>query len=115
MRDKPAPVAAAARVRSLAANFYASVIDAADLADVARANHDGVDAELQLMRFKLRELMRDRPEDHALMLKSVELIVRIVAARYRMSATRTEELDGTMSAMVRSVMSQFYPERFTDV
>ena len=115
MRDKPAAVAAAAPEPSLASNFYASVIDAADMADGATANHDSVDPELQLMRFKLRELMSARPEDHALILKSVELIVRIVAARYRMSAKRTEELDGTISAMAHSIMSQFYPERFTDV
>ncbi len=114
MADKRERAAAASTV-PLANNFYASVIDAADMRDIASAGADSVDAELELMRFKLRALVRDRPEDHALMLKSVELIVRIVAARYRMNAKRTEELDGTMAAMVRSLVGQLYPERFTDV
>ncbi|MDP9236621.1 MAG: hypothetical protein M3P30_04340 [Chloroflexota bacterium] len=78
--------------------FYRSVVD--DAADLIEADEiQGVDRELSLLRVKFREemdasraAMLDNPEQYALMLKSIEMIVRTVSARYRMSAKKSADL-----------------------
>ncbi|MDE3095678.1 MAG: hypothetical protein KGK07_06730 [Chloroflexota bacterium] len=95
-------------------NFYrAAVEDAAALAEAAEVT--GIDGELALLRAKLRAHLKERPQDYELLLKGVRLIAQIVAAQYRMSPARTDELAGTLADTVRLVGGQFFPERFGDV
>ena len=96
-----------------APNFYASVLDEAELAEASATA--GVDSELAMMRVQLRRRLRDQPDEYALLLKSIELIVRTVAARYRMSAKRSGEFSDTMGLAVKYVGEQLFPERFADV
>jgi hypothetical protein len=100
--DAPAPVR----------GFYERAVDAAELADAREV--EGLDEELSLMRTRLRELVRERPEEYELMLKGVALIVRTVAARYRMSPRRADEFGARVSAVVEDLGAQMWPVELLD-
>ena len=107
-------IAAAATGRAQqAAPFYAGCIDASEL--IAARGVEGVDEELALLRVQLHKLVIERPEEFALMVKGIEVIVRIVAARYRMSPKRAYELGDNLARIVRDIGAQVVPERFEDV
>ena len=90
-----APKSAAPPAESVR-QFYASVVD--DAAELLEADEvQGLDRELAMLRVRLRRQMRDEGADYALMLKSIETITKLVAARYRMSRQRSEDLAGSMT------------------
>jgi len=104
---------ARARPPKRVARFYASVLDEAEL--VQALEIEGVDEEIAILRMKLKRHLKDHPEDFALMLKSVELIARAVAARYRMTPARKDDLAASLSAAMNDIGKQLFPERFGDV
>ncbi len=94
-------------------NFYASALDAAELAAAMRV--EGVDDELAALRVTLREMLSQRPENAELIVKWAALIVRAAGARYRMSARSKDELADAIGAVVRGVGVQLMPEEEDDV
>ncbi len=69
-----------------ATRFYEGVLNDAEQSDFPSALEiAGLDEELALLRLRLRTALAERPEDLPLMFKGVELLVRLVAARYRLS------------------------------
>jgi len=95
-------------------NFYLSVVD--DTPALAVAHEiEGFDHELALLRVKLKERLDAHPEDYHLMLKSIELIVRAVAARYRMSAQNARDLAESLRDTLRRFADQILPQPVTDV
>lgn len=96
-----------------AATFYhRAVKDAAQL--IAAERIRGVDRELAMLRTRLDEHARAHPEDLDLVIKGVRLVAQIVAAQYRMSPARTDELADTMASALRQVGAQLFPERFAE-
>ena len=93
--------------------FYASVLDEAEL--LAALQLEGVDEELAILRMRLKRLIKERPEDYELMLKSAQMIVRAAGARYRMSAKSKDELGSAIAAIVDGVGVQLFPEEAFDV
>lgn len=85
--------------------FYDRVVDEAELREAL--DLQGLDQELALLRLKLRDHLDANPKDLALLLKSVESIVRAVSARYRMSPKRTDDLANAASAVVDALANQF--------
>jgi len=97
-----------------ASEFYARCVDdAAKLIEAAAIS--GFDGELAMVRVKLEEHAREHPEDLRLVLAGAKLVAQMVAQQYRMSPARTDELADNLAAMVRSLTSQLFPERFDDV
>ena len=94
-------------------NFYASVLDEADLIEAAKV--EGVDDELAALRVRLKNMLKERPEDYELMLKGAQLIVRAAGARYRMSAQSKDELGSAIAGVIRGVGVQLFPEDDGDV
>ena len=84
--------------------FYDKVIDRAELLAAMRV--EGVDEELALLRIRLRETFSD-DEDRVSMLKGMELLIRALGVRYRMSKKRTDDLAGSVSAVLEAVGDQF--------
>lgn len=87
--------------------FYKDVVE--NVADLRRAIEIvGLDQEIGLVRTKLLEHMRATPDDLDLMLKSVTLIVRAVAQRYRMSDATAKEIElgmlATLDELRRAVL-----------
>lgn len=101
--------------------FYGALVDEA--AALIEANEiEGVDEELALVRVRLVEMMRHgdgAPDDgrtqYELMLKSVELIARMVATRYRMSPRRKQDLVDHIAGALRVLGEQFLPQAQGDL
>ena len=97
-----------------ASEFYARCVgDAAKLIEAAAIH--GLDKELAMVRVKLEEHAREHPEDLRLILAGAKLVSQMVAQQYRMSPARTDELADNLSATIRSLTSQLFPEKIDDV
>ena len=92
--------------------FYGDVLDAAErikLRDAATI--EGVDEEIAVLRTKLREAVKgERPEDFKLMLRGLDILVRLVSARYRLSKKSREDLAAHLSGLIDGVSAELYGE-----
>jgi hypothetical protein len=94
-----------------AANFYAAVLDRAERARLDEAAAiDGLDDEVALLRVRLRRAIEERPDDYALMLRGVSLLVRAVAARYRLSPKSRRDLSESLAATIEQLGAALFPE-----
>ena len=92
-------------------NFYAGVLDRAERARLDEAAAiDGLDNEVALLRVRLRRALEERPEDYALMLKGVALLVRAVAARYRLSPKSRRDLSESLAATIEQIGAALIPD-----
>jgi hypothetical protein len=99
----------------LAREFYAGALDAAERIELDAASEvEGLDEEIALLRMKLREALGKRPDDLALMLRGIDLLVKAVTARYRLSPEAGEDLSQNMANVVRSVGGLLMPEAPSD-
>ncbi len=81
------------RRRAAGAGFYAGVLDAADRLDLADAAAvRGIDQEVAVLRLRLRRLLGDHPEDFALTVRSIELLVRAVGAAGKLAADDSSDV-----------------------
>ncbi|HXF50097.1 MAG TPA: hypothetical protein VNM43_00235 [Dehalococcoidia bacterium] len=93
-----------------AANFYAGVLDRAERARLEDAAAiEGLDDEVALLRVRLRTAIEQRPEDYALMLKGIALLVRAVAARYRLSPKSRRDLAESLAATIEQIGAALFP------
>src|SRR3989304_5973339 len=95
--EAPAVVAAAKRARAMptgrqagrqaaARNFYRRALDDAERLDLERAQGiEGLDDEIALMRVRLKRAVEEHPQDLQLLVKGLEILMRAVGARYRLS------------------------------
>ncbi len=96
-------------------SFYEPAVDAADRDDLEEAHAvEGLDDEIALLRLRLRQAIEDNPDDFQLMTKGVDMLVKAVNARYRLSKQATSNLSEHLAATLRSIGSQLYPEAFAD-
>ncbi len=99
--------------RKVPTNFYASVLDEAEL--MAALEVEGVDEELAALRVHLRALLKERPDDFELMLKGMQMIVRAAGTRYRIGAKSKDDLMDAVVDVVRGVGVQLFPGEDGDV
>lgn len=85
-------------------NFYLSALDAAEQErlDLA-ASVEGLDDEVALLRVLVRRELEANPDDVALVLRGITLLVRAVAARYRLSPADQQALEGRIVEAVRAL------------
>lgn len=99
------------RAQAGAERFYAGALNEGEreaLPDAERV--EGLDQEVALLRLRLRRALEERPEDFPLMLRGVELLVKAVSARYRLSARAQEDLADSLVGVLNSVSSVLFPE-----
>lgn len=85
-------------------SFYAEALSAAERLRVPRARGDqSVDDEIALLRLRLLRHMRDNPEDMALVLKGVRMVVQAAAVRYRMSPKASDDLGQSIAEVVNKI------------
>ena len=114
-RKGPATGARGQRKSKLARDFYARALDAAEQIQLEEAAEvEGLDQEIAVLRMKLREALSGRPEDLPLMLRGVELLVKAVSARYRLSPKSEQDLAASIGNVVRGVGGQLMPEALGD-
>jgi hypothetical protein len=85
--------------------FYEHVIARADLE--AAGAVEGIDEELALLRTRLRGLWLDESVDLPLVLKAMDVLVRVVSAQHRMSKKRLDDFNEAMATVATSFMQQF--------
>jgi hypothetical protein len=94
--------------------FYAGpTIDEATLLRAMRV--EGIDEEIGALRARLKDVIDRQPDAVAQMLRGMELLVRAVAARYRMSPKSRDEFADAVSDVLTRLGEQIAPERFHDV
>ncbi len=114
-RSQGRPSGRAHRRSKLAHDFYGSALDAAGRIELEAAEGiEGLDREIALLRVKLREVLSERPQDMQLMLRGVDLLVKAVSARYRLSKQAEEDLAESIAGVVRGVGGLLMPEAFAD-
>ncbi len=103
-------VAAAKRARAAARNFYGQALDQADRLDLERAQEiEGLDDEIALMRVRLKRAAEERPQDVQLLMKGLDILVRAVGARYRLSPKSRKDLAENLAATLNSLGDQLLP------
>ena len=86
------------------AGFYEEALSQAEQVALSRARDvDGLDEEIALLRVRLRSLAAEDPENLAPFLKGMELLVRAVGARYRLSKKDREDLMESIVAVLEGV------------
>ncbi|MGB6838053.1 MAG: hypothetical protein WBF66_10180 [Dehalococcoidia bacterium] len=101
--------------RSVARGFYGDALDDAErVALEAAGDINGLDQEIALLRTKLRRALEERPQDLPLMLKGIELLVKAVSARYRLSKEAKQDLSESIAGVLRGLGGVLYPEGFAD-
>jgi hypothetical protein len=102
--------AAPAGGRVSARNFYGRALDQAERVDLKQAQGiEGLDDEIALMRVRLKGAVEKRPEDVLLLVKGVEILVRAVGARYRLSPKSRKDLAENLAAALNSLGDQLLP------
>ncbi len=87
-------------------DFYGSALDAAQRTTLQyAADIEGLDLEIDLLRTKLRGLLNKRSEDERaddfrLMVRGMELLAKLVSARYRLSPRAGKDLGEKLAAVV---------------
>jgi len=105
-------VASAAKTaRRQARDFYRASPSEAEKWERAR-EMEGLDEEVALLRVRLKEALEERPQDVQLIAKGVDLLVKAVAARYRLSPKAQRELSDSIAGVVRGIGTALYPEGF---
>ena len=95
--------------------FYAQALSEAEQVLLPEAMEiEGLDEEIALLRVKLRTALEEQPEDVKLMFKGLELLVKALSARYRLSQQAEAELTERVEAVLRDLGAPLYPEVFGD-
>ncbi len=110
-------MAAAKRTRALPAgrqaaarNFYRQALDQAERPDLERAQEiEGLDDEIALMRVRLKRAVEEHPQDVQLLVKGLDILMRAVGARYRLSPKSRKDLTENLAATLNSLGDQLLP------
>jgi hypothetical protein len=101
---------AANRPRVTARNFYRQALGQAERLDLEQAQEiEGLDDEIALMRVRLKRAVEEHPEDVQLVVKGLDILVRAVGARYRLSPKSRKDLAENLAAALNSLGDQLLP------
>jgi hypothetical protein len=100
---------------ALARDFYRRALKAAEQVELDEASDvEGLDGEIAVLRMRLRQAVSEHPQDLPLMLRGIELLVKAVSARYRLSKEAEEHLAESLAGVIRGVGGLLMPEAFAD-
>ena len=84
--------------------FYSKALEEAEQLELEEAGGiEGLDYEIALLRFKLRELIEHHPEEIELQLKAANTLARLVQARYKINAEQRKSLKEAITTVLRDV------------
>jgi len=100
----------------LVAGFYDEALSEAERAALPLARElQGIDEEIAVVRLRLRSALEQRPEDLTLMAKGVDLLVKALSARYRLSKDEKADLSAGIKGVLEEVGGKLYPEAIGDI
>ena len=84
--------------------FYGQALNEAERVLLSEAREiEGLDEEISLLRVKLASALEDQPENMALMLRAVDMLVKAVATKYRLSKKSQENLAEAIDGLLKEV------------
>ena len=96
-------------------NFYDGALTKAERIQLPKAKKiEGFDQEIAVLRVRLRTALKKHKENIPLMLRGIDLLVKAVSARYRLSKKAEEDLSDSLAGVLRGVGGALMPERFDD-
>jgi phosphoserine phosphatase len=95
-------------------SFYEKALSEAERRELPEARQmEGLDEEIAVMRVRLQQALRERPEDTQLISKGLDLLVKAVAAKYRLSPKARKDLSDSLAGVVEGIGAVLYPEGFS--
>jgi hypothetical protein len=94
--------------------FYAQALSEAEQVELRQAwDVEGLDEEIALLRLRLRQMLREHPENTPLLLRAIELLVKAVGTRYRLSKDAKENLTDAVTGVLKEAGVAMLPEAIT--
>ena len=91
-------------------NFYRQALTEAEQVELSQAQEvEGLDDEIALLRVRLKRGVMERPQDLPLLVRGLDLLVKAVAARYRLSPKARRDLADNLAATLNSLGDQLLP------
>ena len=85
-------------------SFYAQALSEAERVLLSEAREiEGLDEEIALLRVKLASALEEHPDNMPLMLRAVDMLVKTVAVRYRLSRKSQENLAEAIDGVLKEV------------
>jgi len=92
------------RGRNRLRSFYAEALTEAERLELARAQEvEGLDEEIAVLRVRLKRVLQEHPQDLALIAKGVDMLVKAVAARYKLSPKARRDLADNLANLIESM------------
>jgi hypothetical protein len=92
------------RGRNRLRSFYAEALTEAERLELARAQEvEGLDEEMAVLRVRLKRALQEHPQDLALIAKGVDMLVKAVAARYKLSRKARRDLADNLANLIESM------------
>ena len=105
------PVRGRRKTRRTVKDFYAVALKEAEQAALENAREmEGLDEEIAVLRVKLQTALAERPDDYTLLLRGVDLMVRAVSARYRISGKGEDDLYQSVVGVLKGIGMVLLPE-----
>ncbi len=90
--------------------FYAKVLSRSERIRLSKARQvEGIDEEIALLRVKLMQLVEEHPEQVDLLYKGVNLLMRAVATRYKLSPKAGDDLYQSIVGVLNGVGRELWP------
>lgn len=82
-------------------NFYEDALTQAEQEELSLARQiEGLDQEIAVLRVRMKAALREHPEDLPLIAKGLDMLVKAVAARYRLSPKARRDLADNLGAVL---------------
>lgn len=91
-------------------NFYEQALSEAERLELPEAEAvEGLDQEIAVLRVRLKRALQEQPQDITLIGKGLDLLVKAVAARYRLSPKARRQLAEHLEGVFRHLSETFLP------
>ncbi len=91
--------------------FYSEALSKAERVRLPEAREvEGLDEEIALLRVKLTSALKQQPENMPLMLRAVDLLVKAVAAKYRLSPKSKENLAEAIDGVLKEIGAALFSD-----
>lgn len=70
---------------------------------------EGLEEEIAVLRVRLYKAIEENPDDFRLMTHGIDMLVKAVAAQYRLSPKARKDLAAQITAVLNSVGDQLLP------
>lgn len=91
--------------------FYAEALSRAQRVRLPRARKlQGLEEEVALLRVKLQEALEQSPQDSKLLLRHMEVLVKVLGAHYRLSKRSEEDLYQNIVGVIKGLGEALWPE-----